>query len=244
MKPLSWDHVPPKGGINLTSVEVNNLYEFYTAGKQNGWVSQNGVKYRTICVDCNSKIGSEFDPVLNQLNRSLINIIQPDNPTWVANPVKIRTKPVRLMKAVLAHLLSAKMHIDEVVTDKNMREMLLLVNQSIPEDLHIHYWFFPYDTTVIMRDFALPVVPGNFSVCTFAHMIKYFPLAFIVTDSDTFRGLTTLSQYRNLDIDQEVDIEIYLDNVKDFDWPEKVDESNILFLSAESANAIYARRKQ
>lgn len=244
MKPLSWDHVPPKGGINLTSVEVRNFYEFLSKGEAKRWVSQNGVKYRTVCSECNSKIGSEFDPALNYLNRTLINILQPTAPTWVKNPVKIKVKPVRVMKAILGHILAAKFHIDEVVTDREIAAVLFNEDKSIPDNVHIFYWFYPYDATVILRDFAIPVVPGDFSNCTFAQMVKYFPLAFIVTDCPEFRGLNSLSKFRNLGIDDEVELEVFIDKLKDFDWPERVDESNILFLSTESANAIHARRRQ
>jgi hypothetical protein len=239
-KPLSWDHVPPKGGIKLTSIEIEGIFELVSGqSKGSKKISQNGVKYRTICSDCNSKLGSEFDPELNKLNKLLIEFLQ--SSSVLPKYSKIKVKPVRLMKAVLAHLVAAKHNIDEVVIDKNIREILFSETISIPNDLHIHYWIYPFDCTVIMRDFALPAEQGNYSNCAFANMIKYFPLAFIVSDKENFRGLDSLSQYRNLKIDDEIDLKIDLGKMQDLDWPERVDENNILFMSSESTNGIFGK---
>src|SRR6056297_3557589 len=67
VKALSWDHVPPKGGISLTSVEQETVFQRLTINgeKRKYTISQNGVKFRTICKECNEKIGSKYDPVLN-----------------------------------------------------------------------------------------------------------------------------------------------------------------------------------
>lgn len=239
-KALSWDHVPPKGGINLTSIEMEGIFQFIS-GQPKGpkKFSQNGVKYRTICSECNSKIGSEFDPELNKLNSSLIKFLQSSQVLPKYSLIKV--KPVRIIKAILAHLQTAKHNIDEVVTDKEIRETLFSKEISMPESLHIHYWIYPFDCTVILRDFALPAEEGNFSNCALADMIKYFPMAFIVSDKENFRGLDSLSQYRDLGIDDEVHLKIDLGKMNDLDWPERVDENNIVFMSAESQNGIFAK---
>lgn len=239
-KLLSWDHVPPKGGINLTSVEIKGMFQVISGREDNiKRISQNGVKYRTICSDCNSTIGFEYDPTLNEFNRLIIDFIQ--STKILPQYISIKVKPIRLMKAVLAHILSAKLNIDEVVTDKEIRETIFSKDIAIPKKLHIYYWIYPYDCTVILRDFAVPVELGNYSNCTFCQVIKYFPIAFIVTDSDSFRDLESLSKYRELKIDDEIDLLIDLSKVKEFNWPEKVDENNIIFMSQESQNGIFAR---
>lgn len=239
-KPLSWDHVPPKGGINLTSIEIEGIFQLISGQpKVPKKISQNGVKYRTICTECNSKIGTEFDPELNRLNKSLIKFLQSSSVLPKYSMIKV--KPYLLIKAVLAHLLAAKHNIDEVVSDQNIRETLFSKDISIPGNLHIHYWIYPFDCTVIMRDFALPAEQGNYSNCALADMIKYFPLAFILSDKENFRGLDSLSQYRNLKIDEEVYLKIDLGKMNDLDWPERVDETNIVFMSAESQNGIFAK---
>jgi len=56
---LTWDHVPPQGGIDITPVEQETILERLTASKDDRQylISQNGVKYRTICKDCNDRLG-------------------------------------------------------------------------------------------------------------------------------------------------------------------------------------------
>ena len=46
-------------------------------------VSQNGVKYRTLCKDCNEYIGAEYDETLNQFVRSIGRILQVSQPCEV-----------------------------------------------------------------------------------------------------------------------------------------------------------------
>lgn len=239
-KALSWDHVPPKGGITLSGVEIKSLFELL-AGKEDNKkrISQNGVKYRTICCDCNSRIGSDFDPTLNELNKTLISYLTSG---LVLPPyLFMKTKPYKLIKSILSHLVSAKHNIDETVVDKSIREMIFSDEICIPENLHIHYWLFPYDCTVILRDFAILNVEDKSKGASFCHIIKYFPLAFIVSDSENFRNMDSLSKFRNYKIDEEASIKIDLTNIQEFDWPESVNESNVVFMSAESQHGVFAR---
>ena len=239
VKPLSWDHVPPKGGIAMTSVEIRNIFKTLTGKADDYRISQNGVKYRTICSKCNADIGSFYDPVLNDFNRSLgqflkTNIILP-------RIVQIETKPKRLFKAILSHILTAKLNIDEVKFDKTIREFVTSEIDPIPKDINIFYWVYPYDTTIILRDFSIVAHPGDFSTFSFCQLLKYFPIAFLVTDSYKFRGLPNLSDYANCEIDTISNIPIDLRNVHSYDWPERVDESNILVMTSETQNGIQAK---
>ena len=66
---LSWDHVPPQSGIELTPVEQTTILHLLTAKKNEELysISQNGVKFRTICTYCNNTLlGLRYDPVLNE----------------------------------------------------------------------------------------------------------------------------------------------------------------------------------
>lgn len=63
-KDMSWDHVPPKGGVTLSAVKMETVFSLMAGDSEQAKFreSQNGMKYRTICSDCNSYLGSEFDP--------------------------------------------------------------------------------------------------------------------------------------------------------------------------------------
>ena len=239
IKTMTWDHVPPKGGINLSSVEMESLFLTLVGKADNSKsISQNGVKYRTICGDCNSKIGSEFDPVLNQFNRDIITILQ--SKLYIPRYVSVKVKPIRLIKAVLAHILSAKINTYDNVFDKEVRSLILYPEVKITESIHIFYWIYPYDRTIIMRDFVLLEEPKP----VFCNMIKYFPIAFLITNSNNFRGLDSLSKYRYCELDQEVDLKIDLGFRTEPNWPERNNDSDAIFMSSESLNGMFAKPKR
>ena len=243
VKQLSWDHVPPKSGIVLTAVEIDYVFKLL-ANRENKktHISQNGVKYRTICSDCNSKIGSEYDPILNGFNEEVSRFL--NSKLVLPRFTIIKTKPVRLIKAILAHIISAKKAIDEVTFDESVRKFIFSEIHTIPDDINIFFWVYPYDNSIIMRDFMIPQVPGDFQTFTFCHLLKYFPIAFIITQSPAFRGLESLTKYKHYGIDQEADIRIDLNSVEDYDWPERINESNIFIASAETHNAITVKPRR
>ena len=143
-KHLSWDHVPPKGGIYLSAVEQETVFSHMTVAKINRKysISQNGVKYRTICKGCNEKIGNKFDPVLNGFARSVGNILKSN--LILPSTIYYKTKPNLLIRAILAHLLAVKADIDKVTMDEQIRNFIFDENASIPEEINIFYWVHPY----------------------------------------------------------------------------------------------------
>jgi hypothetical protein len=240
---LTWDHVPPKGGITMSSVEIDNLLTLL-GGRQEPYkiFSPNGVKYRTICQKCNSILGSEYDPVLNALNTKTTLFLR--SSLTLPSYTYLRTKPARLIRAILGHLLAAKITIDHSAFDQKVREFLFSATLTVPDDIHILYWIYPYDYTLIMRDFAIPAPRGDFSNFLFGHVLKYFPLAFLISDKAEYEGLPSLSQFKHLSLNDEIELRLDLRRLESFDWPEKVDNQNIVFASNETAKGIIAKRKK
>ena len=106
--PLSWDHVPPKGGIQCTSVQIRSIFSVLTGETRDfkPTYSQNGLKYRTICKPCNETIGHKYDSALNEFSLSVGKYLG----TSLTLPPTIQhpTKPAALIRSVLAHILAAK----------------------------------------------------------------------------------------------------------------------------------------
>lgn len=238
-KELSWDHVPPKSGIKLSSVEISNIHKILTGhAESQKEVSQNGVKYRTICKDCNSKLGSFYDSTLNSLNSTVALYLKSQLQLFPFTYVT--TKPVRLIKALLGHLLSAKLTINNSVFDTKVRECLFDDNAVLPDDIHILYWIYPFDCTIIQRDFYMPAVRGDTSSFISCHVLKYFPLAFLISDREDYHGLPSITKYRSLSTDDEIELRINLLRVETLDWPERVDGTNFVAATEETLNGILA----
>ena len=101
--PLTEDHTPPKGCVRPTTVELHHIHARLQPERVKGRISQNGVKFRTLCGRCNSHfLGAEYDPTLIKFAQDVALVLRQDIllPTTVA----IRTKPQRLMRSVIGHV--------------------------------------------------------------------------------------------------------------------------------------------
>jgi hypothetical protein len=243
IKPLSWDHIPPKGGIELSSMEINDIYRFLAHTTPKPKISQNGVKYRYICSDCNTMLGRNYDVVLNSFSKDIGRILRTN--LSIPDIIKVRTKPNALIKAILGHLVSVKSETDEALFDRKVRDYLFSDTVILPDDINIFYWVYPYDCVVIMRDFVMCANrDGNFSKNGVFQLLKYFPVAYLITNLKEYRGLPELTRYRTLKLKDEVEIPILIRRIEEIDWPERVDRDNIIFASRETGNAIFAKPKR
>lgn len=201
--------------------------------------SQNGVKFRSICSDCNSLLGHSYDPTINEFASSVGRYIK--SGLQFPSIINHKTRPAVLMRGILGHLIAAKADFDEVVFDVQVRNFFFDTSKPIPEQIHIFYWLYPYSQIVIMRDIVMPAVRGNFDDMGFFHILKYFPMAFLITDKNNYENLFELTQYRNLSLTDEVEIPIQLDRVEHPYWPEIVDDGNILVGCSSVKSSVSAR---
>lgn len=242
-KTLSWDHVPPKGGIELTKVEMEVLFGKMSDGAKKEFYpkeSQNGVKYRTICSECNAFLGSEYDEILNDFARSCGRYLKTS--LKLPTTVKHKVKPQRLLKAILGHLVAAKIEIDETEFDQAAREYVLNIDAPLPTGLHVFYWMYPYDCSITIRDFVMFTPRGTFNESTVFQTLKYFPVAYLCCNQEEYAGLESLSRYGACRLDEEVDLPITLKRVEDPYWPESPsdEDNNIVIVGQSALNSIYA----
>lgn len=244
-KPLSWDHVPPKGGIELSKVEMETVFGLMAGDQETPKLreSQNGVKYRTICKVCNELLGLNYDPVLNDFAVSAGRYLS--TAMELPEVVMHKVKPQRLFKSLLGHLVAAKVDIENTAFDVMAREYVLDKDAKLPDDINIFYWVYPYTSSVAIRDFAMFTPRGTFNEPAVFQTLKYYPVAYLLCDKSEYANLDTLSQFRGCDLDDEVEIPINLRRVENPYWPEAPsDEDNNIFFGGQSAmNAIHARRR-
>ena len=243
IKEMTWDHIPPKGGIELTSMQINEVLSLMTNNASKPKISQNGVKYRFICKECNSKLGKYYDPALNDFALSVGRYLH--SRTQFPPVITVQVRPQAIIRSILGHFLATKQEIDNTDFDKQVRKFLFNENELLPDDIHVFYFLYPYTTMVLMRDFAMPACRnGDFSKSGFFQLLKYFPIAYIVTDLNEYEGLPELSAYRNLAVYDQVEIPVFLFRIQEMDWPEKVENTNIILGSKETSNGILAWPKK
>jgi hypothetical protein len=222
--PLTEDHTPPKGCIKVRPVELHHIIEHLKAELPNskGRQSQNGIKYRTLCKRCNNGLlGTEYDPsfinFVNELARYLKTQI------YIPASISIKTKPQRLMRALLGHIAAQGVNgYEKGEITEPLRDYFLNQSLSLPVSLNIYFWAFPYQTNVMARDCVL----ADFSIeePVFIWFLKFFPIAFMVTIEEPYKykhsGLGCFSHYRCLGIDDEIDVTVNLTEIIPHHWPE------------------------
>lgn len=244
VKNLTWDHVPPKGGIQLTPVEMETILSVMTGdkGATKPTESQNGVKYRTICKECNDYLGLNFDPTLNEFARSVATYLK----TTIQLPKTVhhKTKPKRLIKAILGHLVAAKVNVEDTQFDRLAREYVLDTSTELPNEINIFYWPYPYTCSITIRDFGMFVPRGTLQEPAIFQTMKYFPIAYLVCSKPSYAGLNSLSIYRDCGLDDQVEIPIALDRVEHAHWPEAPEgTTNVLFGGQSAMDAIVAKQR-
>lgn len=241
-KKLSDDHVPPQGGIEVEAVEIKSAFEFFTKNlsNKNYFISQNGVKFTTICESCNSRLGREYDNVLNWFSLDVSKFLSSN--LSLLNSYNIKTKPNRLIRGVLGHILASKNEIEKTPFDDKVREILFDENKPIPDDINVFYWVYPYKLTIIIRDILMPAIRGRYGDFGFFQIFKYYPVAYLVINKNNYHNLQSLRSYNSAKLDEEAEINIRIKEKRHWKWPEIVEDGNFVFLGKAGTEAIKAEK--
>jgi len=241
--PLSWDHVPPQGGIQLEAVEIDRLAGVLASGlrSERPDISQNGLKFRTLCSGCNSLLGNRYDPALNDFAISVGRFLSTN--LELPSVIHVAAKPGSIARAILGHILAARMAADDSFFDSLIREAIFNPDDPMPNSIKIFYWIYPYAHQVVFREGIMPSIRGRFDAEKIQRfgLLKYFPIAYLVTDATRYEGLEALTLWRNEPAGQEVNLPIRLNQVFDAFWPEAPDSGNFLLVGAEGLESVQAR---
>lgn len=234
---LTEDHTPPKGCIKVKQVELHHIIEHLNVDSptSKGRMSQNGVKYRTLCKRCNSELlGIEYDPCfisfVNELGLYLKTKIQ------VPPAIRIKTKPQRVMRSLLGHIAAQGVRrYEKGKLTEPLRDYILDPTLVLPHSLNVYFWSYPYRSYVMARDCALTDLTIHEPVVIW--FLKFFPVAFLVTLDEPEKynfSLGCLSDHRSIGIDDEVEILVNLEDIIHPYWPEAPTEKTIIMYGQEA----------
>lgn len=236
---LSWDHVPPKGSIDLSDMWVEDRTNYYRGTQSKPVTSQNGLKYKTICRDCNTFL-SPYDMAFKDMIESIrkfvyTKLILPYNVNIVVNPIKIA-------KCILGHMLASKVGFCTSTYDDSIRQYLFSDNAILPEGIRIFYWFYPYNCTIISND--IYELDTNTGIQTFYSVLKCFPIAFTVVFNDSIINNTNeLVIYSSDTIETKRWINFNFRLFHQWDYPERILD-NIIHLVPQEKTDIVAYPKK
>lgn len=233
VKKLTWDHVPPKGAIDLSDMLVQELTKLYLQKENPIQTSQNGLKFRTICRCCNTFLG-KFDKAYKDL---LIDIKQRINSElYLPKFFRIETYPVKIAKCILGHTLSARVDICKSEIDKLIRNYIFNDKALIPQNIRIFYWLYPYNCTIIQSDTVYYNIDYS-STCWFS-ILKTFPVAFAVTYDNTIINNARELIIEDNNINKKDFINFDSNIINEWNYPEKLSTSNMKLVSAKHTNIL------
>lgn len=238
---LTEDHTPPKGAVRITQMEMKHLIDMLSAEKpmRSGRISQNGVKFRTLCGQCNnSLLGRNYDLAFNEFTSRVKSYIT--SRIQLPRVMHVKAKPQKIARALYGHL--SAVGVDRYFESERsllMKKWFLDESLPMPDCLSIKYWIYPYQTQILIRDAGI----RNLKVKDFASfwLMKFFPIAFFII-WDNPRGyeypeLGDLSRWRNITHDTEVDIPINLSRVPHEHWPEAPENDSFIVLGNGAVGA-------
>jgi hypothetical protein len=118
LRELTWDHVPPQGSTTITRTQLQQFFNkfmitadgqqaryHYAAGalkrlgRNRPRISQNGLKFRTICAECNNKVlGGRYDPEIKRVSEEMGRL----EPRYRSYKVACHCEPGRLSISISA----------------------------------------------------------------------------------------------------------------------------------------------
>lgn len=181
-KNLTYDHVPPQCCGNDKAIRARRIYAEELVARQVDAKSGNGLKFRTLCKDCNGKLLGPWDAALGEFAESVERIAEPR--LELPDQVSISIKAGAVVRSILGHIVAAKVHDDEVTTDARVREYLN-GRAPLPASFKVYCWLYPFEGTIVSRDFTfVDLEPPGRKSPGLVSVIKFYPLAFCLIDGD------------------------------------------------------------
>lgn len=238
---LTEDHTPPKGAVRVTQMEMRYLMDILGADqpRTKGRISQNGVKFRTLCKQCNNTLlGLNYDPEFNAFTAKVKSYLTTS--LHLPQVMYVKTKPQKIARALYGHL--SAVGVDRYHENERsllMKSWFLDDSLPIPGFFSIKYWVYPYQTQILIRDAGIRNLRVKDSAAFW--LMKFFPIAFFIVWGDPagyeYPELGDLSAWSDITGDTEVDIPIYLNRIPHERWPETPEEHSFLIYGEGAVGA-------
>lgn len=244
---LTEDHTPPKGSTRITQVEMHHIVSLLSAEKpgSRGRISQDGVKFRTLCGRCNNTmLGANYDLAFNDFSQRVASFLK----TSIALPqtMYVRGRPQKIARSLIGHLCA--LGVDRYRKGphtEDIRDYFLEPAKPLPNYLDIYYWIYPYNTQVLVRDAGLRDLRAQDPAAIW--LMKFFPIAFLIVwdkpKGYDYTQFQNLAAWEHLDIDDEVEMPIHLNVVPHQRWPEAPEEHSFL-LYGDAAMGVLEKPKR
>lgn len=241
---LTLDHIPPRGCVKPTAVELRTLIQYLSEPGKKPTISQGGLNVLSLCGSCNNKwLGTEYDPELINVSKKVSSIVKSYLDLRLSLPEKIPlvVKPQRLIRAVVGHILAGKLPIPgqssiSAPFPDALRNYFLDRSSNIPDELNVYYWVYPSNKQIVINPLAIASVIGEGCIAGSA-LLKFFPLAFwLVWDQPASFPInfTSISKDKFKDLDDTYEIILELRKLPSLYYPEVPGEGKIIMYCDDS----------
>lgn len=228
---LTEDHTPPKGSVRLTQVELKHIVEILAVEPpgNRGRISQNGVKYRTLCASCNNDaLGLQYDPEFIRFVNNVGTIVKSE--LTLPRVMNVQAKPQKVIRSLIGHLMAQRIDgFKKGPHTEDLRDWFLDESRPVPDYMKVHYWVYPYKAQILARDAVMRIIASPDTA--YFWLMKFFPIAFLVIwdapSGYNFPNLRDFDSFRNIQPDDEVDIPIDLTDLPHERWPEAPEDNRI-----------------
>ena len=235
---LSEDHTPPKSVPRIGQAALMRLAEAINATTlpSTSRHFQNGVKFRSLCENCNSvKLGGEYDPHLVGLTKTIDLHLQRS----LLTPFRADANVNRVLRSIAGHLLAQKI---EAFRTNVLRDVLstffLDPTAVLPTDWHAYAWIYPYKPQVVI-DGAVIAHVSDYKAPTFFGEMKFYPLAVLFSEGPFHLSGYSATQLDNLltsNINDTVSLNLSITGLPPQPWPEAPVNPGSAILHGDGSN--------
>jgi hypothetical protein len=235
---LTVSHTPPKSVGNDRDL-LGNSYLASASLEGAGLLKRrfkNGISFRTLCGDCNSRLGGCEDKILEKFFDDARKILS-SNVIFPSPITRITTKPNLLIRGILAHVATSN--------DSGMRTTFsddvsdLFFRKTSLRDCPWNVFFWPYtgNSQTIIRD--LGMVDFISHGTEVVQVLKLAPLGFVMTSNLRFRGLVRLNAWITNHDEEEREVPYILSHGESHPhWPALPGNTGAAIFSSKSTSVI------
>jgi hypothetical protein len=176
---------------------------------------------------------SEYDAALGALSS---NILSEERPHTVSGIREVEVRAGAVLRSVLGHILAAKLESDNVAVDEWIRAYLN--GQQLDPRLKVYLWLYPYHLAVVARDFVFRNIGNWWIMDGLSSVLKFLPLAFLVTDASVELPFTQLHPFASLSPTGTAKINLEYNVIMQPFWPERPDRNHVVLGGAAFFDAI------
>lgn len=230
---LTEDHIPPETLGNDGSW-IAHSYLTSAAGDKElifGREFRGGIRFRTLCRDCNNGLGGREDKALADFFQRVLKLL---NSPLILNPImRVSAKPNLIYRALLAHIIAANDSGMPTAFDAEGRNLFFGKQSLSLSSWSLFFWIYTGPSIFVMRNAyyahwdPVEVIP--------IQILKCFPLAFMFAQKPWFGGLPNLLNFAQHRDEEEIELPILMRARENHQaWPAVPHGNTLMLMAADS----------